>query len=303
MYLESKGLAETIREEEKRPTINEEWADWFDMDLEDKGVWVTARGHDVVADAGLPVIYNQSAVEALEDTYDKDQEKHNKRRDRQIEKRDKYDKKQGKARAISYRSVKKSLRPSISELKRPKAKFEALTEQYGKVNNTTNTILQKQLDTKWSCGTDFNAWLANWENIVTTHKENDYKVNDAELCNTLLECLPREELAIYLDNLENKLHKKIYPIDEFIQMIRTGVNKRILRAEAGELVYRTTASTPKTNRTTKTAKSPKSPYRKKETVICDHCSRVGHDEDKCWHKHLELRRTDKQPTRNLNNKR
>ncbi|RPA71571.1 hypothetical protein BJ508DRAFT_315497 [Ascobolus immersus RN42] len=246
MYLKSKGLAEIVAGTELPPVVEPEWPDWVLMTLQQKGEWATVRGYDVVLDDDDGDIeYDSEELDLLEELYYKDQEKANKKREKMLEKLDDYNKRVAKARAILYRSVSKSLRPAITALDSPLRIFRFLRSEYGRINSTTNNLFRRHLDNKWKWGTDFNAWLADWTNTITTLGENGYVINDADLCDTLYECLPKEELAISLNNLEEKMDVNIYTINEFVHLVRTGVNKRILCHEAGETVFATMAQKPR----------------------------------------------------------
>lgn len=282
IYLEGKGLLDIVNGTAQKPTIPEEIPDWYTLTIPEKIAWVTRRGIPGVipANGRQPTAEN---LEDCEDRYEKDQAKHEKNIIRAQEKLEKYNKDVAKARGILYKSVSRHLRPSIAAIKEPSEIYKHLVKEYDKTNNSTNNRLRKELETPYVWGENFDKLLANWENIITQLKENGYPVVDQDMNNLLVATLPKQELAIYLDRLGDKMDEKVFEHTEFISKIRAGVNKRIQQAEAeGGVAYRVTNTQLKNQTKSKDTED-------RRNLVCSHCHRRGHTDKTCWDKHPHLR--------------
>lgn len=317
IYLESKGLLGIVNGSETVPeNPPKELDDWYNLTEEQQVEWAIARRiPDIltIAQDGTRVI-NTTNLAKLENRYEKEQLRTEKKIESMKEKKTEFDRRSAKARQIVYRSISKNLRPAIASISNSKELVDKLTKDLNKKNNTTNILLKEKLRKPWEWGST-NSWdeyLAYWTDIVGQLEENKALPSDADLIQQLYQNLPRAELAIYLENLEEKLDEKNYTYQEFLSKVRADVTKKILAAErnGGPLAFRVAAPKQTTNNSasTTTSNNAQQGNNKQRTIpTCHHCSRRGHIERKCWVKHPELRpandgkdtnKTDKESTVN-----
>lgn len=231
-----------------------------------------------------------NALAACEPSYCKEQDKNLKRDNQAKEDLKEYERKFAKARQVLYQSVSRNLRPAIASITDPKEIYTKLKNELDKKTGTTNLVLKTKLDVPWQWGStdSWDANLANWVDIITQLKENNATLDNQELNNQLKNNLPQEELAVYLESLKDKMEEKEYTHDEFLNKVRMGVHKKILRAESTGSAFRATQAG-NTNRESK------------RHITCSHCKRPCHSEAECWDKHPNLRPKHRGGTKNNSN--
>lgn len=272
LYLESKGLKGFIEDKETKPTVPASLEDWDELTDDEKTAWTLKRGQSIYSrpDTNPPVI-DLTRLAACEPAYCKEQDRIEKRVLATQEKLKDFEKRYAKARQILYQSVSRSLRPTIVSLTSPKEIYDRLTKELNKKNSNSNNVIRERLKIPWKWGStaSWDAYLANWTDTIAELKENNAVIVDEEVNNQLKDNLPREELAVYIENLEDKLEDEEMTHTAFVTKVRNGVTKRILQAERTGSAFRTTQQT-----TTS--------HQSKRDVVCNHCKKPRHTENDCW---------------------
>lgn len=271
LYLESKGLKGFLNNTEVKPTIPTELKDWDELTLDEKVTWANKRGQVISDNNGT----NNALLAACEPLYCKEQDRIATRATVARENLKEYEKKYAKTRQVLYQSISRSLRPGIPTIKEPHKIYATLKKDLNKKTKTTNIILREQLTVPWQWGSieSWDAYLANFIDIIAQLKENGATIEAEEANNLLKKNVPQEELAVYLDLLEEKLEDKDYTIEEFIAKVRLDVMKRITKAEAKSTAYKSTQQ---------------NHHQSKRNITCSHCHRARHSDTECWDKHPHL---------------